>query len=227
MIQEKIREVRGKIDAACHRSGRDPAEVALVAVAKGQPAERVAEAVRAGIRDIGENYAQEMMGHVGTLLATPLQPRWHFIGHLQRNKVRQIIDSVALIHTVDSIELAREIEHRAAQQQKVQPVLIEVKLAAERSKTGLSPEQAEALVTSLAPLSHLELRGFMAIPPPSDDPRPFFRELREIRDAINRKNLYKTPLTELSIGMTSDFEVAIEEGATIVRVGTGIFGPGK
>lgn len=225
MITERLAEIYRRIAEAAVRSKRDPREITLVAVAKGQPVEKINEAIKAGQRDFGENYAQEMLAHAGAGLKPA--PAWHFIGHLQRNKVRQIIDKVSLIHSVDSSALAAEIDRRAAAVTKVQPVLIEVNLGGEVSKTGIAAAEVEKLVGMMRQLDHTDLRGLMVIPPYDLDARksrPFFRTLREIRDAINRKTLYKHPLTELSMGMTHDFEVAIEEGATIIRIGTGIFG---
>jgi hypothetical protein len=243
VIAQNLTEVRNRIAAAARRAGREAAAVTLVAVSKGQPVEKIAEAIAAGQRDFGENYAQEMMAHRSKLEAQgayekghdlPFEPsalspacRWHFIGQLQRNKVRQIIGHVAMIHTVDSPELALEIDKRAAALGKVQPVLIELNLHGEATKTGLAPDRAEVLVSEMNRLAHVELKGLMAIPPATEDAeeaRPSFRLLGEIRDALNRKNVYKRPLAELSMGMTHDFEIAVEEGATIVRVGTGIFG---
>lgn len=236
MIANNLQEIRNRIAAAARRAGRDASDVTLVAVSKGQPVERIAEAIAAGQRDFGENYAQEMLAHVGANLVfapaasgriqdSPLQ--WHFIGHLQRNKVKQIIGHSALIHSVDSPELVLEIDKRAAASEKIQPVLIELNLHGESSKTGLAPDRAEMLVSEMNRLPHVDLKGLMTIPPATEDAeeaRASFRLLREIRDALNRKNVYKRPLAGLSMGMTHDFEIAIEEGATIVRVGTGIFG---
>ena len=151
----------------------------------------------------------------------------HFIGHLQRNKVKSVLPYVALIHSVDSPELAQEIDKRAAGFKKTQDILLEINLGDESSKTGLAPERAASLCADMALLKNVELKGLMAIPPPTEDPeegRKHFRLLREIRDALNRKSVYKRPLAELSMGMTHDFEAAVEEGATIIRVGTGIFG---
>jgi pyridoxal phosphate enzyme (YggS family) len=222
MISQKLAEIRNRIAEAAKRARRDPAEITLVAVAKGQPLEKVIEAIAAGVTEIGENYAQEMSAHAGAGLKPA--PTWHFIGHLQRNKVKQILDKAALIHSVDSLELAREIDRRAAAVDKVQPILIEVNLGGEKTKTGILPPAAKELAKRARELKHVELRGLMAIPPFLPDPgavRPYFRELREIRDEIQKEIRYAS---ELSMGMTHDFEVAIEEGATIVRIGTGIFG---
>jgi pyridoxal phosphate enzyme (YggS family) len=222
MISKNLFEVQNRIAAAARRAGRDASKVTLVAVSKGQPSEKILEAIAAGQKDFGENYAQELLEHL------PLgDVRWHFIGHLQRNKVKQIIGRAALIHSVDSPELVQEIDKRAAALGKIQPVLVEVNVGGEASKTGLAPERAESLVSEMNLLKHVDLKGLMAIPPPGEDveeARGFFRRLREIRDALNLKNVYKQPLMELSMGMTSDFEIAVEEGATIIRVGTGIFG---
>lgn len=204
--------------------GKAGSVVRLVAVTKAQPIEKIREVIGAGQRDFGENYAQELVEHYG---AAQQPVHWHFIGHLQRNKVRLIIDKVDLIHSLDSYELAVEIDKRAKTISKIQPVLIEVNLGGEETKSGIAPEVVFPLVEKINSLDHLDLKGLMTIPPYRPDPeevRPFFRRLREIRDAINAQRLYKHPLTELSMGMTHDFEVAIEEGATIVRIGTGIFG---
>lgn len=220
MIFEKIQEVQNRIRLAVRKAGRQDDAIALVAASKGQPAEKIAAAIQAGQKDFGENYAQEMMEHLNQLQI----PRLHFLGHLQRNKVKQILPHVALIHSVDSIELAKEIDKRAAELGKIQEILIEVNLGEESSKSGVSPKEISSLIPQLITLNHLDLRGLMVIPPQNEDPRAHFRRLREIRDAINAQNLYKHPLMELSMGMTDDFEVAIEEGATIVRIGTGIFG---
>lgn len=222
MISKNLLEVRNRIAAAARRAGRKDSDITLVAVSKGQPVEKILEAIQSGQRDFGENYAQELLEHlpVGDV-------RWHFIGHLQRNKVKQIIGHTALIHTVDSPELALEIDKRAASAGKIQPVLIELNLHGEASKTGLAPDRAEMLASEMNRLAHVDLKGLMTIPPATEDAeeaRPSFRLLREIRDALNRKNVYKRPLADLSMGMTQDFDVAIEEGATFVRVGTGIFG---
>jgi hypothetical protein len=220
-MSQKFNEIRERTNGIC-----------LVAVAKGQSVEKIKEVLKAGQLDFGENYAQEMLEHVEALLAAPFGARqgpirWHFIGHLQRNKVRLLIDKTTLIHSVDSIPLAHEIDRRAAEADKIQEVLVEINLGGESSKSGIGPVDADALVAEISKLDHLRLKGLMTLPPFSDDPeksRPYFQKLREIRDAINRRNLYKYPLTELSMGMTHDFEVAIQEGATIVRIGTGIFG---
>lgn len=211
MIRERLQEIRNRIG-----------QVTLVAVSKGQPLERIREAIEAGQRDFGENYAQELLEHTTLAGAT-----WHFIGHLQRKKVKTILPHVSLIHSVDSLPLAQEIDKRAAELSRVMPVLIEVNLGGESSKSGIAEGEAEKLVRSLKDLPHVDLKGLMVLPPFDNDPektRPFFRRLREIRDAINKQNVYKHPLSELSMGMTHDFEIAIEEGATIVRIGTGIFG---
>lgn len=225
MIARNLQEMRNRIAAAAQRVGRSPSEITLVAVSKGQPIERIQEAWEAGQRDFGENYAQEMLEHIKAIEGRI--PSIHFIGHLQRNKVKQILPQVSLIHSVDSPELAQEVDKRAAALGKVQPILIEVNVGEEASKTGLAPDRLETLVSDLRLLTHVDLRGLMTIPPASEDleeTRRFFRLLREIRDALNRKNIYKQPLAELSMGMTQDFEAAIEEGSTIVRIGTGIFG---
>lgn len=237
----RILEIRSRMEAACHRVGRNPEEVTLVAVAKGQPPERVQEGIEAGLTDIGENYAQELMAHSTQLSAVSLKPKaesrglkWHFAGHLQRNKVREIIPYVALIHGVDSARLAREIDRQAAAFGKTQEVLIEINLGGEASKAGVrlegNHESLKQLLLEMNTFSHVVLSGFMTLPPYDEDPeqvRPYFRSLKKIRDEINSKRGYKAPLTHLSMGMTHDFEVAIEEGATLIRIGTGIFGERK
>ncbi len=215
---------------AANRSGRPASSVTLIAVSKGQPREKIIEAIEVGQRDFGENYAQELMDHAGAgrTQGSPLQDiRWHFIGHLQRNKVKVLLPHVTLIHSIDSLPLAQEIDKRAASLDRVASVLIEVNLGGEASKSGIAENEVKNLIRSLKELPHVDLKGLMVLPPFETNPeksRPFFRRLREIRDAINRQNVYKHPLSELSMGMTYDFEVAIEEGATIIRVGTGIFG---
>lgn len=222
-VEDLLRQIHERMKAACGRSGRGEAQVTLVAVAKRQSAEEIQAAFRAGQIDFGENYAQELLAHQ----TFAPEARWHFIGHLQKNKVKQILPHVSLIHTVDSPELALEIDRRAKALGKVQDVLIEVNIGGEDSKSGVTPAGALTLVQEISSLSSIRLRGLMSLPPFREDPsdvRPFFRGLREMRDSLNKKNLSKGPLVELSMGMTHDFEVAIEEGATIVRIGTGIFG---
>lgn len=232
VIAKNLLEIQNRIAAAARRCGRAPSDVTVVAVCKAQPAEKIAEAVAAGQRDFGENYAQELVEHLTAVGAHGHEPlhgdiRWHFIGHLQRNKVKLVMGKASLIHSLDSLDLVQEIEKRAAALERVQPVLIEVNVGGETSKTGLKPENVEALVSQIRLLDHVDLKGLMTIPPAAEDvqdARAHFRFLREIRDALNRKSVYKSPLAELSMGMTHDFEIAIEEGSTIVRIGTGIFG---
>lgn len=245
-MAERLEIVRKKIDTACQRSGRSRSEVRLIGVAKGQPKERLYEAVQSGLLDIGENYAQEMVNHWGALRledvtpksrahpVAPLHPiEWHFIGHLQRNKVKQILPLTSVIHSVDSPGLVDEIDKQAGKTGKIQAVLIEVNLGGEESKSGIKigahqGTPLQEMVLAMNGYDHISLQGFMTLPPFSEDPekmRPYFRQLREIRDEINEKRHYKSLLGHLSMGMTNDFEVAIEEGATMVRIGTGIFGP--
>ncbi len=198
----------------------------VICAVKSQPLEKIMEAINAGETEFGENYAQELVEHV-TALGEGKKIAWHFIGHLQRNKVKTIIPFVRCIHSVDSRELASEIDKRSRSLGKTTSVLIEVNLDEETTKTGVSPSFVEGLVIFLNSLEHIRLEGFMCLPPIQQDPektRPYFRRLREIRDAINGKKIYKRPLTELSMGMSQDFEIALQEGATTVRIGTGIFG---
>jgi pyridoxal phosphate enzyme (YggS family) len=213
--------VRARVDAACRRAGRDPAAITIVAVSKLHPAETVARAIAAGVGDLGENYAQELVAKqaaVGALTTTPV--RWHFIGRLQRNKAKLVAGKVALVHAVDSVELGAELGKRAVAAGAIQPVLI-AQNAGEATKGGVGEAEIAALLAGLAAVVGIRVDGLMTMPPPSDDPeasRPYFRALRELRDRLGR------PLPVLSMGMSGDFEVAIEEGATHVRVGTAIFG---
>lgn len=220
-IAESLREIRERMREACIAAGRDPAEVTLVAVSKMHPPAAVDEALRAGQLDFGENYVQEVREKVPVL---PAAIRWHYIGSLQRNKVKYLAPWVHMIHTVDSLRLAQEIDHRAAEHGRTIPVLLQVNVAREDVKSGCSVEEAPALAEQIARLEHLELRGLMTMPPfwPAEQVRPFFAGLRELRERL-RADL-GLDLPELSMGMTADFEVAIAEGATLVRVGTAIFG---
>ncbi|MBI3597155.1 MAG: YggS family pyridoxal phosphate-dependent enzyme, partial [Nitrospirae bacterium] len=204
------------------RSGRDPSRITLVVVTKGVTTDRIREAVAAGATVLGENRVQEAWPKMKALEGTI---RWHLIGHLQRNKVKQAINRFDLIHSLDSLELAHEIEQRAEQAGIRQRVLIQVNVSREPSKHGVFPEAADVLVRETAALPHLALEGLMTIPPPSIDPqqsRVYFRWLCEKMEALRQAGL---PARELSMGMSADFEVAIEEGATLIRVGTAIFGP--
>ncbi len=210
---ETLSQTREKIQAAATRSNRSGEQITLIAVSKGQPVSKILEVFEAGQKHFGENYAQEFLDHEKKITGI-----WHFIGHLQRNKVKSIVSKVHLIHSVDSLALAQEINKQAAAIGKVQPVLVEINLAQESSKTGLSPQEVLSLVQALNDLPHLDLQGFMTLS------SLHFCKLREIRDEINEKKVYKHSLTELSIGMSNDFEEAIEEGSTMVRIGTGIFG---
>lgn len=219
-IAERLALVRERIAQAAVRAGRSPESVRLLAVSKTKPAEMVRAAYEAGQREMGENYVQELTAKAAAL-SDLSELRWHVIGPLQRNKVKQIVGVAALVHTVDRVELAEEIEKRAGAIARVVPVLLEVNVSGEASKAGCSPDEAPALAAAVRAMPHVELRGLMTIPPDTEDreeARPFFRRLRELRDRIGGD------LPELSMGMSHDFEIAIEEGATIVRVGTAIFG---
>ena len=221
-IAERVAEVEGRVSTACARAGRARADVTLVAVAKGFPADAVTAALAAGIPDIGENRAQELKEKAAVIGG---RIRWHFVGHLQTNKVRQVVGAASLIHSVDRYGLAEAISRRARSLAIVQDVLVEVNLAGERSKAGVEPARAVAFALEAATLEGLNVRGFMAIPPRADDDasaRSYFAELRALRDDLMLRA--SAARGELSMGMSNDFEVAIEEGATLVRVGTAIFG---
>jgi hypothetical protein len=214
-ITANITAVRRRIAAACERAGRSPGQVTLIAVSKGFAVDAIAEAVGAGQRDFGENRVQEAIEKIDALAARGITPRWHLIGHLQSNKAKTAADRFAIIHSVDSLRLAEELSRRAERA----GILLEVNAAQEASKFGFAPTEVAPALSSIATLPHLDVLGLMTVAPLSDDPevvRPVFRTLRELRDALG--------LRELSMGMTNDFETAIEEGATMVRVGRAIFG---
>ena len=221
-VERRLAEVRDRIAAACARAHRDPRSVRLVAVSKTMSVAAVAEAMAAGQTLFGENRVQEALAKI--VEAGP-EATWHLIGHLQKNKARHAAGAFELIHGVDDRELALELDRRAQARSMTQPVLVQANLAGEQTKRGADEEGLMSLLTVVAGLPHLDLRGVMIIPPPVVDPelsRPWFRRLRELRDCAASR--LQRPLPELSMGMTDDFEVAIEEGATLVRVGRAIFG---
>ncbi|MBM6828892.1 YggS family pyridoxal phosphate-dependent enzyme [Anaerotignum lactatifermentans] len=223
-IKENIRLVEEKVCAAAQRSGRKQEDVLLLAVSKTKPVETIREAVECGLTSLGENKVQEIMEKY-----EPMGPgvHWHLIGHLQTNKVKYIIDKVDMIHSVDSLRLAEEIDKRGAAKDIVMPVLIEVNMADEESKFGVKPEEVETLLRQLSSMSYICVKGLMTVAPFVEDPeenRVYFRKMRELLVDMNAKKIDNIIMDQLSMGMTGDYEVAIEEGATIVRVGTGIFG---
>lgn len=225
-VARNVARVRERMQRAARRVGRDPADVRLVAAAKSVEAARVRAAMAAGVPIIGENYMQEARGKIGQLGHDAVE--WHFIGTLQRNKVRYVFDLFDMLHAVDRLELAEEIHRRGQRQGRHMAVLLEVNVGGEGSKSGFQPQSLLQEVEKLVPLTHVQVRGLMTIPPPTPTPeeaRPFYRELRELRDQLARRGLDGLDFSELSMGMTADFDVAIEEGATMVRVGTAIFGP--
>jgi pyridoxal phosphate enzyme (YggS family) len=223
-IRENLETVEKNIQAACDRAGRDRSEVTLIAVSKTKPVSDIREAMSCGITVYGENKVQEIRDKTEEI-TEPLN--WHMIGHLQTNKVKYLPGKVCMIHSVDKMSLAEEIEKQAAKHDLVMDVLCEVNMAGEDSKFGLSPDEAPDFVKSIAAFPHIRVRGLMTIAPYTDDPetnRPYFKALKKMLDDINSENIEGLHLDTLSMGMTGDYEVAIEEGATFVRVGTGIFG---
>lgn len=223
-VCEQYRTVEDKVKAACKRAGRSPEEVTLIAVSKTKPASMIEELLPLGVRDFGENKVQELTAKEEAL---PKDIRWHMIGHLQRNKVKYMIDKACMIHSVDSLRLAQEISKEAVKHDLVMPVLVEVNVAGEESKFGVSVEEAPSLVEEMAKLPGIQIKGLMTIAPYVEDPeenRSVFRNLRKLSVDIREKNFDNVIMNVLSMGMTGDYEVAIEEGATHVRVGTGIFG---
>ena len=224
MVAENYREVDRRVGEACARSGRNRKEVTLIAVSKTKPVELIREAMDVGADVFGENKVQELCDKYEQL---PKTLHWHLIGHLQRNKVKYIVDKVDLIHSVDSMRLAEEISKEAEKKQTDVKVLIEVNVAQEESKFGVSVDETEELVREIAKLPRIHVLGLMTIAPNVSDPeenRPVFRTLKKLAVDIKMKNIDNVRMDVLSMGMTGDYQVAIEEGATMVRVGTGIFG---
>ncbi len=224
MIKENLNRVQENIRNACARAGRKEDEVTLIAVSKTKPVSMLEEAYALGVRDFGENKVQELVDKAGQL---PEDIRWHMIGHLQRNKVKYIIDKVYLIHSVDSLRLAEEISKEAVKRGIIVNILIEVNVAGEESKFGVTPEDTPGLVQEISHLPGILVRGLMTIAPfveKAEDNRIIFNALLKLYVDISRKNIDNVHMDFLSMGMTGDYEVAVEEGATFVRVGTGIFG---
>lgn len=224
MIKENLNRVQENIRNACARAGRKEDEVTLIAVSKTKPVFMLEEAYALGVRDFGENKVQELVDKAGQL---PEDIRWHMIGHLQRNKVKYIIDKVYLIHSVDSLRLAEEISKEAVKHGVTANILIEVNVAGEESKFGVSPEDTPGLIEEISRLPAIQVRGLMTIAPfveKAEDNRIIFNALLKLYVDISRKNIDNVHMDFLSMGMTGDYEVAVEEGATFVRVGTGIFG---
>ena len=224
MIKDNVAEVEANIQKACERAGRSRDEVTLIAVSKTKPVSDIYEVMETGIKDYGENKVQELCDKIETI-SEPLN--WHMIGHLQRNKVKYIVDKVRMIHSVDSLRLAQQIISEAVKKGVDVDILIEVNVAEEASKFGLSTEAVIQLAEDISKLPAVHIRGLMTVAPFTENPednRPYFRNLRQLAVDIARKNIDNVTMNELSMGMTGDYEVAIEEGATMVRVGTGIFG---
>ena len=224
MVRENLETVEANIRKACANAGRSRDEVTLIAVSKTKPVSMLMEAYDSGIRIFGENKVQEMCDKYEQM---PKDIQWHMIGHLQRNKVKYIIDKAALIHSVDSLRLAETIQEEAAKHQVVMPILVEVNVAMEETKFGTSLAEAMELVEQISHFPNIRIEGLMTIAPFVEDPeenRKYFRALNKLAVDINNKNIDNVHVRILSMGMTNDYMVAIEEGATMVRVGTGIFG---
>ena len=224
MLRENLQEVEERIQEACRRAGRDRSEVTLVAVSKTKPVSMLKEAYDLGVRVFGENKVQEIREKYEAL---PKDIEWHMIGHLQTNKVKYIADKVSLIHSVDSLRLAETIEKEAVKHNRIVDILLEVNVAEEESKFGIKTSEVLALAENVVQLPHIRLRGLMTIAPFVENPeknRAIFANLHDLYVDIKEKNIDNGTVSILSMGMTNDYEVAIEEGATMVRVGTGIFG---
>ncbi len=224
MLRQNLSEVEKNIELACEKANRNRSEVTLIAVSKTKPVEMLSEIYDEGIRDFGENKVQEMCDKMEHL---PGDIRWNMIGHLQTNKVKYIVDKCFLIHSVDSLKLAQEIQKQAIKKDVICDILVEVNIAQEESKFGTSKEEAIELVKSIAKLDHVRIKGLMTIAPYVDNPednRQYFKEIKQLSVDIDNQNIDNVTMNVLSMGMTGDYMVAIEEGATMVRVGTGIFG---
>ena len=224
MVAEQFHEVQKRILTACERPGRKREEVTLIAVSKTKPVAMLKEAYEAGARDFGENKVQEI---VEKYLQLPDSVRWHMIGHLQTNKVRQVVGKAALIHSVDSFHLAKEIDKESGKKNIITDILLEVNVAGEESKFGFCLEETENALKEICQFQNIRVRGLMTVAPFVDyaeENRQIFRKLHEFYVDMKSKNIDNGTMGVLSMGMTGDFEVAIEEGATMVRVGTGIFG---
>lgn len=230
MIKENILKAEQRIRAACSRAGRDFSAVTIVAVSKGRPPEEISAALAAGITDIGENRVQEAALKYKKLItynSELITIKWHMVGHLQTNKVKDAVKIFDLIHSLDSVRLAEEIDKQAARLNKIQDVLMEVKTSPEAAKSGIKPDQAARVIKEISGLKNIRMRGLMTIAPAVSNPedaRPYFRMLREAKDRINNLRLMTYDLQLLSMGMSDDFAVAVEEGATMVRLGRAIFG---
>ena len=223
-IRENIIAVNENIDNACKAVGRNREDITLIAVSKTKPVEMLLEAYEAGVRDFGENYIQELVDKIPQL---PSDVRWHMIGHLQRNKVKYIIDKVSMIHSVDSLRLAEEISAQAIKKNVEVDILVEVNVAQEESKFGTFSADAVLLVEEISKLPGIHVRGLMTIAPfveDAEENREYFRKLKQLSVDIAAKNIDNISMNVLSMGMTGDYVVAVEEGASCVRVGTGIFG---
>lgn len=224
MLEENLKAVEEKIVAACERAGRKRGDVTLLAVGKTKPAAMIKQLYDLGVRDFGENKVQELSEKYAVL---PRDISWHMIGHLQRNKVRQLLEKASLIHSVDSLRLAQTIDDEAGKKGLSSDILIEVNVAGEETKYGFSPDEVSEAVNKISLLKNLRVRGLMTIAPYVTNPeenRPVFAALRKISVDIGSKNIDNVSMDILSMGMSGDYEVAIEEGATIVRVGTALFG---
>lgn len=225
-MRKNLDEVLERVEKATHRAGRRPDDVKLVAVSKTQPAEVLREALAVGVTVFGENKVQEAEAKIVEIGRNSAE--WHLIGHLQSNKVRRAVQLFDVIQSVDSIELAKRLERICIEEERAElPIFVQVDLAGEETKSGISERDLSELVESLTACNRLKFNGLMIVPPyfeNTEDARPFFRRLREIRDSLLSQNAFAKGKGELSMGMSHDFEVAIEEGATVVRVGTAIFG---
>jgi pyridoxal phosphate enzyme (YggS family) len=227
-IQSRVERVEGRIKEAALSSGRNPKSVKLVAASKTVPVDDIRAGITAGVTIVGENYVQEAKEKIEAIGRDNVS--WHFIGHLQSNKAKYAVRLFDLIHSVDSIKLAREIDRRARSIDRLQPILIQVNISGEETKSGIDGEQALELVREISALKNIAVRGLMTMPPYFNAPdkvRPYFRALRSLQELARKEAIPNVEMTELSMGMTGDFEAAIQEGATLVRIGTAIFGERK
>ena len=225
VLKKRLSNVKERIKKAAIDCGRDPDTVRLVAVSKTIPEDAVREAIKAGADILGENYIQEAKDKINALSSYPVS--WHFIGHLQSNKAKYAVKLFDMIHTVDSLKLAHELNKQAKKINKIQKILIQVNISMESTKSGVHEEDAQKLIKEISLFENISIKGLMTMPPFFNNPekvRPYFSDLRNLRDKIRNEAIKNVNMRELSMGMTDDFEVAIKQGATLVRIGTAIFG---